>query len=133
MRKKLKMKEAKYKNFRPETIAALKDSYETVLKVSSVQDEVIGDLKAKLQAAEVEIQELKRQLAEAQAAASGLPAAIETLRLERDRLSQVNGKLVEALFEAKEFIENLQLDEPEWHSALDSCVIALAEAQKENK
>jgi len=38
--------------------------------------------------------------------------------------------LLQALEAAKEFIENLQLDAPEWHEVLDRCCAAIAKAKE---
>jgi hypothetical protein len=49
---------------------------------------------------------------------------------ESSRLAEQNEKLRVALEHAKEFIENLQIDAPEWHDALDKSVEALDQLSK---
>ena len=50
-----------------------------------------------------------------------------------DKLLELFGEVLEALKDSKEFIENLQLDAPEWHEALDRCCAAIANATKGNQ
>lgn len=90
---------------------------------------------------EVEIQELKRQLAEAQDEVELKTIAAKGMRESMARLSQVNGKLVACLKNYRSEHVFCVADPKERYSILDNdpctfCInadAALAEAQKENK